>query len=101
MKKLLFMCLALLMGAGAASADNKPKAEKKIVITVFTTDIDCEHCKKKVLDTMPFERGVKDVEVDLKAKKVTVTYDASKTCDEALVSAFAGIRVKAVKEESR
>ena len=41
MKKLLMVCLALVMGAGIATAA-KP-AQKKIVTTVFATDIDCEH----------------------------------------------------------
>lgn len=98
MKKFMLMCAALLMFSGAALADSKPKAEKKIITTVFVTDIDCDHCRQKVMNTIPFERGIKDVQVDLKTKKITVTYDASKNSDESLVQAFANIRVKAVKE---
>ena len=98
MKKILVICAAMLMGIGVCSADNKPKSEKKVVTTVFCTDIDCEHCKQKVLNTIPFEKGIKEVEVDVPTKKITVTYDPSKNSDEGLVSAFAKIRIKAKPE---
>ena len=96
MKKILVICAALLMGAGVCMADNnKGKAEKKVVTTVFCTDIDCEHCKQKVLNTIPFEKGIKEVEVDVSTKRITVSYDAAKNSDEGLISAFAKIKVKA------
>ncbi|MCH5330347.1 MAG: cation transporter [Alistipes sp.] len=99
MKKILVLCAALLMVTGAAFADEKPRAEKKTVTTVFCTDIDCDHCKAKVMNTIPFEKGIKEVEVDVPTKKITVTYDPSKNSDESLIKAFAKIKVKAEKEE--
>ena len=99
MKKIMVVCAALLMGVGVCSADNKPKAEKKIVTTVFCTDIDCEHCKEKVMNSIPFEKGIKEVEVDVPTKKITVSYDASKNSDEGLIAAFAKIKVKAETEK--
>ena len=45
MKKILMICLALVMGLGMCAAAGKP-AQKKEVTTVFVTDIDCEHCVK-------------------------------------------------------
>ena len=60
MKKIAILLVAALMtGTGACLADNKAKNEKKSVTTVFTTDIDCEHCSKKILNTIPYEKGVK------------------------------------------
>lgn len=97
MKKLLFVCAALLM-AGVCLADNK--TEKKTVTTVFCTDIDCDHCKAKVLNTIPFEKGIKDVQVDVPTKKITVTYDPAKNSDEGLIKAFAKIKVKAEAEKA-
>ena len=52
---------------------------KKGVTTVFTTDIDCEHCVKKIMNNVPsLGKGVKDVKVDLPKKEVTVVYDSTK-----------------------
>ena len=100
MKKLMVICAAVLMGTGIAAADNKP-ADKKTVTTVFCTDIDCDHCKAKVMNTIPFEKGIKDVQVDVPTKKITVTYDPSKNSDEGLVKAFAKIKVKAEAEKEQ
>lgn len=95
MKKILLICLATLLGAGIAMAA-KPATGKKTAKTVFVTDIDCEHCVKKIMDNVPsLGKGVKDVEVDLEKKEVTVTYDPAKTNDAQLVRGFASLRVKA------
>lgn len=95
MKKMLMICLAVLMGAGICTAA-KPAAQKKAVTTVFTTDIDCEHCVKKIMNNVPsLGKGVKDVQVDLPKKEVTVTYDPSKNDVETIVKGFASLKVKA------
>lgn len=95
MKKLIFCCLVALLGAGVSMAA-KPAAGKKTVTTVFTTDIDCEHCVKKIMNNVPsLGKGIKDVSVDLRKKEVTVVYDATKNSDENIVKGFATIKVKA------
>ena len=100
MKKIMLFCLVALMSVGVGYAqEKKAKSEKQIVTTVFCTDIDCEGCAKKVYNSIPFEKGVKDVKVDVKAKTVTVQYDATKNSDEALVGAFTKIKVKATPKK--
>lgn len=96
------ICLALVMGAGMTMAA-KPAAQKKTVTTVFTTDIDCDHCAKKIMNNVPsLGKGIKDVQVDLPTKEVTVTYDAAKNSDENIVKGFASIKVKATpKKEAK
>lgn len=95
MKKILFVCLAAVLGLGTGSACAKDAKKASTVTTVFKTDIDCEHCAKRIMDNIPFEKGVKDVKVDVPSKMVTVVYDASKNNVEGLVKGFAKIRVKA------
>ena len=100
MKKIAMLCLALLLGAGVSLAA-KPAAEKKTVTTVFTTDIDCEHCVNKIMNNVPsLGKGIKDVQVDLPKKEVTVVYDASKNSDENIVKGFASLKVKAEPKKS-
>ena len=95
MKKLLMVCLALLMGAGMCADAEKPAA-KKTVTTVFVTDIDCDHCVKKIMNNVPsLGKGIKDVKVDLSKKEVTVVYDGTKNNDANIVKGLASLKVKA------
>ena len=87
--------LAFLVGSVVAA----PKAEKKIATVVFTTDIDCGHCAQKVYNSIPYEKGVKDVVVELKTKTVTVKFDEAKNSIEGLTKAFTSIKVKVAKTE--
>ncbi len=96
MKKIILMCLVALVGIGYAEAQQPKKGGKKATTTtVFMTDIDCAGCAKKVNDTIPYEKGVKDVQVDVDAKTVTVTFDPTKTNDETLVKAFSKVKINA------
>lgn len=104
MKKIVLMCLVALFGIGIANAQEPQKGDKKSVVVEFATDIDCAGCAKKVTNTIPYEKGVKDVQVDVATKTVTVTYDPAKTNNETLVKAFAKIKIKAeakVAEEQK
>jgi len=95
MKKLVLFCLVLAMGVGVCAAAGKPAA-KKIVTTVFVTDIDCDHCVKKIMNNVPsLGKGIKDVKVDLPKKEVTVVYDGTKNDDANIVKGFASLKVKA------
>ncbi len=95
MKKIILMCLVALFSVGIANAEETKKSNKKSVVVEFVTDIDCAGCAKKVTNTIPYEKGVKDVQVDVPTKTVTVTYDPAKTNNETLVKAFAKIKIKA------
>ncbi len=100
MKKFLLCCLLAVLGCGLATLSAKEPAKKKekgqITTTVFMTDIHCEGCANRILNNVPMlGKGVKDVQVDVPTKEVTVTYDAAKTSPEKLVEGFAKVRVKA------
>ena len=95
MKKIVLMCLVALFGFGIANAQEPKTTVKKSVTVEFVTDIDCAGCAKKVTNTIPYEKGVKDVQVDVATKTVTVTYDPAKTNNETLVKAFSKIKIKA------
>ena len=96
MKKITMILAMLAMVAGVATAAPK-KVEKKIATVVFTTDLDCHHCAEKVMNTIPYEKGIKDVQTDVKTKTVTVKFDEAKNSIEGLTKAFESIKVKVVK----
>ena len=95
MKKILLMCLVALIGIGTADAQKPKKGEKKNVTVEFLTSIDCEGCAKKVNETIPYEKGVREVSVDVPSKIVTVTYDPAKTNNENIIKAFEKIKLEA------
>lgn len=96
MKKLLLI-VALVLLTGSAMAQKSSKKQKSITSTVFVTDVDCEGCAKKIYDYLPFVRGVKDVQIDVKERTVTVSYDAAKSSVEALTKEFDYVKVKVFK----
>ena len=100
MKKIILVCLVALFSVGAVSAQKPQKGGKQTATTVFMTDIDCAGCAKKVNNTIPYEKGVKEVKVDVEKKTVTVTYDSTKTNDTNLVKAFTKIKIEAEPQKA-
>ena len=100
MKKIILMCLVALFSVGIANAQTPKKGEKKTVTVEFVTDIDCAGCAKKVTNTIPYEKGVKDVQVDVPTKIVTVTYNPAKTNNETLIKAFTKIKIEAEPQKA-
>ena len=62
------------------------KPERRRV--VYSSDLDCENCEKKVMENIAFEKGVKDVRVDLDRKTVAVVFDEAKTDTLKLANAL-------------
>ncbi len=78
---------ATSMGAASVAAVAKaPKGEIKTV--VFTSDLHCQKCVEKINGNLAFEKGVKDLRVDMKSNTITIKYDASKTSVEKLAAAI-------------
>lgn len=89
---------ALMMAfAAGASAE---KAKKAMVCTTFKTDIRCEGCANKVMNNVAaLGKGVKDVQIDVPSKEISVTYDASKNNPENIIRGFKTIAVKAEEKK--
>lgn len=90
-KIILLASLLWLCTAAAASAQKK----EPLRTVTFDTNLVCENCKKKIENAIPFERGVKDLIVDVPTKQVTVTFDPAKTDTLTLEKAFAKIQIEA------
>ena len=88
MKKMILCCLVAVLGCGVFAVEAKtPQKKGEIVTTVFTVDIDCESCAARIMNNVPvIGKGIKDIQVDVPSKEVTVTYDSAKTSPEELKS---------------
>ena len=80
----LVLCLGTVFDMQAQDKNKKKKTEE----VVFLTDIHCENCKKKIEKNISWEKGVKDLRIDLDDKKVTILYDPAKTNPENLQAAI-------------
>jgi len=84
MKKLaIFACALALV---AVSTSSKPKSVKHKV--VYSSTVECKNCEKKVMENISFEKGVKDVSVDLPRRTVTIVFDEAKTDTLTLAKAI-------------
>lgn len=95
MKRFLILMLALTMGVGISVAQEKKV--KKTEVVKFATDLDCENCAKKILNVIPFKKGVKDCVVDVATKSVEITFDTRKTNVEKLKEELKKIDVDVVE----
>lgn len=93
MKKLLSLLLVALMGLFITiNANAQPKKTTEKV--VYKVSIHCEDCKKKIEKSIPFEKGVKDLNVDMTTHNVSITYDPAKTDAEKLKKALEKLKFK-------
>jgi len=79
MKKIIitFAAAAALVLAGLSGEAKVVKPVLKKV--VYCTDLDCEDCAKKIRENVSFEKGVKDLSVDVPTRQVAIAFDSAKT----------------------
>lgn len=96
MKKLLVLAVMALFVVSTYAEDKK----KKVSEVTYKVEMDCQSCVNKITKNIPFEKGVKDLNVDFEGQTVTVKYREDKTNKESLVKAFEKLEFKAeeVKE---
>lgn len=85
MRKIVMMMFAALFAMNVL-ADN---------VKFKVTNIRCQNCAKRVEKTLKANEAVKEVSVDLQAKTVCVSYDASKANAEALLKTLTDAKYQA------
>ena len=93
----LFATMLLVSNYSFETMAQKSKDLKTVVIEA---SMECNSCKAKIEKNIAFEKGVKDLNVNLDTKRVTITYQNGKNSDEQLAKAIAdlGYTVKIVKD---
>ena len=88
-KAFLLSVLLLITSALMLNAQTKKDSKelKKAEVT-FNVNMHCKSCQEKIERNIPFEKGVKDVIVNLEKKTVKVIYNPLKTNEEKLKKAF-------------
>lgn len=78
---LLLTCLILSVGTLHAKNDYRETV-------VLSCNLHCQGCCDKIMKNIAYEKGVKDLQFDLKNKTVTLTFDKRKTDLPTLLKAF-------------
>lgn len=97
MKKITLLSIVLVFSSMACglTAKDAPKASNDTVIVLtLTPKMHCQNCVNKVKKNIRFEKGVKDIAVNLEKNEVTIKADKSKTDTEKLAKGFAKIGYK-------
>lgn len=79
------VAMAALLSQNSASAQQKPS---KTATVVYSASISCDNCKKRIESNICYEKGVKDLKVDVPSKTVTITYNKEKTDETKLLKAL-------------
>lgn len=111
MKKSILFLAAALFGltlaatsasncfAGTVKGESFSSAPKEYKTVTFEVSMHCKNCAKKISENISFEKGVKDLDVSLDDKLVTITYDPAKTDTGALKSAIEKLGYEAKVKE--
>lgn len=92
MKKLiiaLMATVALALGAKAQQAtDSLTYTKEGFAVARIRTSAVCGMCKETIEKTMAYEKGVKESDLDVDSKMLTVKFDPKKTSLEKIRSAI-------------
>ena len=92
---LLLSFFFLSLTAVSYAQSGTPKKANEAEVT-FISDLDCPNCQKKVEAKLPFEKGVKDLKVDLEKTEIWILYQTDKTDVDKLIAAIAKLGHTAV-----
>ena len=85
---MVFTLSAIIFVSAGASAQDKKTENNKVEVTFSIPDIDCMNCQKKIEAKLPYEKGVKDMKIDLASKTIWVSFEADKTTKDNLAKAL-------------
>lgn len=88
MKKLISILSLSLCILFAATLDVEAKKKKVRTTTSYSVKMHCEDCKEKLMRAIPFEKGVKKLNVSLETNKVVVVFDPAKTDSKKIKTAI-------------
>lgn len=101
MKRFMALILTVAVtGALSLSAYAQDRKKADIREVTFVTSIDCKNCVKKIEAKLPYEKGVKDLKINLEDKTIRIKYDSSKTDKEKLAAAIVKLGYTAEEQPS-
>lgn len=78
-------CLSLSSVSYAQSGTPKKANEAEVT---FISSMSCHNCQAKIESKLPFEKGVKDLKIDLEKNEIWILYQTDKTDKNKLAEAI-------------
>jgi mercuric ion binding protein len=102
MKKIIIALLATMTISLGTWAQTETKKDGNETIKIKTSAV-CEMCKETMEKAMAYEKGVKEANLDVDSKILTVTFDPKKTSAEKIKTAVTktGYDADEMKAEAR
>lgn len=82
---ILLLSTLLFMSEAVIAQSKKDKKDAEVT---FSVPIDCASCQKKLEAKLPYEKGVKDLKINLEKQTIWFLYSPDKTDKETLVKAL-------------
>ncbi len=92
----LFMSIVFVFAITDSYAIDNKKERKTILLKA---DLHCQSCVDKIEKNIPFEKGVKDLKVDLKTNTISITYRTDKNNKDNIIKAIEKLGVKVLDNE--
>ena len=99
MKMILVVAMMALAIPVSAQASKKAKPKKTEEVT-FSVNMTCDGCKQKIEKNISWEKGVKDLEINLEKKTVKINYDPKQTSEEKLKKAIEKLKFTCEKPKT-
>jgi copper chaperone CopZ len=98
---ILMMCQFALAGTSTVTAQSKKEKKENLQTMKCWVSMSCENCKAKVEKNIAYEKGVKELDVDLPTKTVTIKYRSDKTSPAKLEKAIKklGYKTEIIEEK--
>ena len=90
-------CLTLSTASYAQTVSAKKSNEAEVT---FVTNLTCPNCQKKVEAKLPFERGVKDLKIDLEKNEIWILFQTDRTDKTKLAEAIVKLGYSATEKGS-
>ncbi len=84
MKTKVIVVIIAIMAVFAQQSVAQDKKTTKYEVIKIKTSSQCGMCKEAIEKAMAFEKGVKNSELNVESKVVTIKYDATKTTPEKI-----------------
>ena len=83
MKRIIILALVSLITLGVSAQQSKQASKGEQTVTIQTNGV-CQKCTDKFKENVPYFKGVKSYNYDMKTAKLTINYDAKRTNPDQL-----------------